>query len=322
MTVQPEDREIPGSNAQGQQPALKDGKVTPLASPLSVRADDEIISLLELWRILRSYKKMILATTLLGFLATAIAALLMTPVYRAEVVLAPVTESEDRTRLLGPLGELSGIAALAGADLQRGGRKNEAIAVLQSRLLTEKFIKDEKLLPVLFGDRWVGDDSKADGAASADAPTLSEAYELFDEKIRRVYEDRKTGMVVLAVEWEDPLLAASWANNLVQRANATMRQRSTEESRNAIRYLEEQLKATSAMELQQVLHRLIESEMKEIILANVNEAFAFRVIDPAAAPDKPFRPAVVLMMTLGVALGLVAGVILALFVNFTRTQKS
>ena len=40
-------------------------------------------------------------------------------------------------------------------------------------------------------------------------------------------------------------------------------------------------KQTSVVELQQVLHRLIEAEMKEIILARINEDFAFRVIDPA-----------------------------------------
>lgn len=301
------------------QPTPGDGKVTELTAPAAVPPDDEI-SLLELWHILRKQKKLILTALLLGIVLPAIAGLLMTPVYRAEVLLAPVTADEDRNRLLGSLGELGGFAALTGVNLQRGGRKNEAIAVLQSRVLTEQFIKDEKLLPVLFPDRWQAGDAEPEAIAGGDAPTLSEAYELFDEDVRRVHDDRKTGLVMLAVEWTDPELAAQWANELVRRANAVLRQRSTEESQNAIRYLQEQLKQTSAVELQQALHQLVESEMKEIILANVREEFAFRVIDPAVAPEKAFKPALPLMVLLGAALGLVGGVILALFMDFAGTQ--
>ncbi len=72
------------------------------------------------------------------------------------------------------------------------------------------------------------------------------------------------------------------------------------------------------MELEQVLHRLIESEMKEIILANINEEFAFRVIDPAAPPGEPFRPRWGQMLAIGGALGLTAGVTLSLLLGFSR----
>lgn len=318
--MQSEERNTAGL-AQRLQPAVKDGKITPLSGPVSVPVDDEI-SLLELWRILRRHKNIIFAATLLGIALPALAAWLMTPLYRAEVVVAPVTGKDDRHGLLGPLAELSGIAGLAGVSLSRGDRKNEAMAVLQSRLLTEQFIREQKLLPVLFPDRWVEGESDADDAAAGNAPTMYEAYTLFDEKIRRVYEDRKSGMVVLSIAWKDPQQAALWANRLIQQTNELLRQRSTEESKQAIHYLQEQIKQTSAVELQQVLHRVVESKLKEIILANVNEEFAFRIIDPAVAPEQPFKPVVPLMLTFGMLLGLIGGVVLAFVLNLVRPPEN
>jgi len=125
---------------------------------------------------------------------------------------------------------------------------------------------------------------------------------------------------VLAIEWEDPELAAGWANELVRRVNTLLRNRAAEQSENAVRYLQEQLKVTSVVELQQVLHRLIESEMKEIILANINKEYAFRVIDPATVPEEPFKPRMLPMLVIGTGLGLIAGIMLALLLNMARNR--
>lgn len=286
-----------------------------------VGADEDTVSLVDIWRILVRYRWVILAVMLLSTLAAGGTALWMTPMYRAEAVLAPVTDMDEKTRYSSRLSEFSGIAALAGINVERGGRKNEAIASLKSRLLTQQFIHDEKLLPVLFhrlwdekAQRWSVDDPE-------DVPTLWDAWKLFDEDVRRVYEDKKTGLVILSVEWEDPQQAASWANELVRRTNAMMRQRAAEESQQSIRYLREQLEKTSIVELQQVLNHMVEAEMKESILANINEEYAFRLIDPAAAPEEPFRPKVAPMVVLGAVLGLMGGILLALFLNFLRLQR-
>ena len=282
--------------------------------------EDEF-SLFDIWRILTRYKWMIFAGIALCVLASALFALLMTPVYRAEALIAPVTETDNNSRFAAQLDEFSGIAALAGVNMERGGRKNEAIATLKSRMFTEQFIKDEKLLPVLFRKKWDAENQRWDDLDPEDIPTLGDAYELFDEDLRRIREDRKTGLVVLSIDWEDADEAARWTNELVRRVNALLREKAVSESESAISYVQEQLKQTSVVELQQVLHRLIESEMKEIILAKINEEFAFRVIDPAVAAEEAFKPKLPLMLILGAMLGLLGSAILALLLNFLRTQR-
>lgn len=288
--------------------------------PLSA-SEDDVISLFDVWQILTRYKWVILAVTLVCALAGTLAALLMTPMYKAEAFLIPVSKAEDQGRYTSQLGEFAGIATMAGINLERGDRKNEAIATLKSRILTEQFIKDEKLLPVLFHKFWDPEAQRWDVNDPDDVPTLWDAYELFDEKLRRVYEDKRTGLVVLSIEWKDPELAARWANELVRRVNAMLRNRAAQQSENAVGYLQEQLKLTSVVELQQVLHRLIEAEMKEIILAKINKEYAFRVIDPATLPEEPSRPRMVPMVVVGGGLGVIAGIMLALLLNLAQRRR-
>ena len=280
------------------------------------------ISLPDFWRILMRYRVMILGVVLACTLTSTALALVMTPVYRAEIQVAPVSEKDSNGRFAAQLGELGGLAALTGINMEQGSKKNESIATLRSRKFTEQFIKDEKLLPVLFHNQWDAENQRWDETDPEDVPTLEDAWKLFNKKVRRISEDRTTGLVVLSIEWEDPSEAARWANELVLRVNAMLREKAASESEKAIGYLREQLGKTSVVELREVVNRLIESEMKEIILANITEEYAFRVIDPAVVPEEPFRPVVPLMIVLGAILGTILGVIIALARNVVGKQRN
>ncbi len=73
--------------------------------------------------------------------------------------------------------------------------------------------------------------------------------------------------------------------------------------------------------MQDVLHRLIESEMKKAILANINEEYAFRVIDPAVVPEEPFSPKIPSLAVLGVVIGGLVGLFVALVLNYRRVRR-
>jgi len=283
---------------------------------------EEGVGLLEIWLILMRFRVMILSVILVCTLASTLFALLMTPVYRAEIQIAPVSEKDSNNRFAAQLGEFGGLAALTGINMEQGSKKNESIATLRSRKFTEQFIKDEKLLPVLFHNQWDAENQRWDEIDPEDVPTLEDAWKLFNKRVRRISEDRTTGLVVLSVEWEDPQEAARWANELVLRVNAMLREKAARESEKAIGYLREQLGKTSVVELREVVNRLIESEMKEIIIANITEEYAFRVIDPAVVPEEPFRPVVPLMIVLGAILGAILSVILAFSRNLAGKRRN
>jgi uncharacterized protein involved in exopolysaccharide biosynthesis len=276
----------------------------------------EGISLLELGRTILGRRWTVLVIALLAGAAATAYAFLKTPVYRAEVVMVPAATSESGS-LTGLATQLGGLASLAGVDL--GGSETEvevAVATLKSREFTDAFVRDNDLLPVLFDRKW-------DASAKAwkvrdpdDAPTLRDAFERFDRKVRFVHRDRKTGLVSLRVEWKDRALAARWANQLVERVNRHRQRKAIEEAEKSIAYLHAQLRGTTVVELQQAVYRLIEAQTKKIMLANVREEYAFEVIDPAVVPDeddfaRPNRPLVI-------ALGLMAGVLAGIGVAVVR----
>jgi uncharacterized protein involved in exopolysaccharide biosynthesis len=296
--------------ANATQPPVPPGYPYGYPYPYPPVEDDEI-DLREYWRVLVVNKKLI---ALVAGVATAISlatAFLLTPVYRAEVLLAPATSEKS-----GGLGALAGqfgdLASLAGINIAGGGDSTEeAIATLKSRALTDVFIKENNLLPVLFEDDW---DLEGRTWKTRDAnkiPTLWRAYEFFNKKIRTVAADKKSGLVTLAIEWKNADQAALWANELVRRVNRQRQKEAIQEAESSIGYLQRQLAKTTSVEVEQAIYRLIEAQTKNIMVAQAREEYAFKVIDPAVPPEKKAKPKRAFILVLGVAFGLMLGVFVA-----------
>src|SRR3569623_1811084 len=97
------------------------------------QAQDEEINLLDYWRVLTRYKVMNIVVTLLAPAAGIAIANTMTPVNRAEVMLAPVSE-EEHGGLSALASQIAGIASLAGICLGSGGSICEhALSTLKAR---------------------------------------------------------------------------------------------------------------------------------------------------------------------------------------------
>jgi uncharacterized protein involved in exopolysaccharide biosynthesis len=245
------------------------------------------------------------AVLLVTALATA-TALLLTPVYRAEVVMLPVTEED--TGLKSIVGQFGGLASLAGVNLPSGGQQEEVIAILESRAFTAAFISERGLLPILFADRW--DPGTKAWKDPQDEPSLGEAVEFFNEQVRDVNSLAGAQTVMLAVEWREAGVAAEWANDLAARLNEHMRRRDIARAERSIEYLNRQLEKTQVREVQRALFRLLESQLKTVMLAQVNDEYVMRVIDPAVAPpaDDFVRPKRALIIAVGFVLSLVIAV--------------
>ncbi|HEY4732095.1 MAG TPA: Wzz/FepE/Etk N-terminal domain-containing protein [Gammaproteobacteria bacterium] len=282
--------------------------------PETYYAYEKEISLIDLWRSVVRYKQLIAAITLASALMAALAAFLMTPVYRAEILLSPV-QQEKRADISSLVSQLGGLDELAGINLGGGGNNTlEAIAILESRALTTAFIKEENLMPVLFAKKW--DAEKKQWKTGIEIPTEWDAYQRFDGSVRSVNLNSRSGLVTLAIEWTDPDIAAHWANQLVRRVNAERRAEAIREAETSINYLKQQLAVTSSVEIQQAIYRLIEAQAKTIMVANARSEYTFKVIDAAVAPQEKIRPKTQWM----IIQGLLAGLIIALFVVFVRSS--
>lgn len=245
---------------------------------------------------------------------SAAAAFLMTPIYRAEVVLAPQTRSSAQD-VLGALGRsFGGLAPFAGIGSAATAETQYAIAVLRSNGFARSFIQENHLLEVLFERDWDSTQRLWIGRKR----TLNDGVKLFDRSVRTVSIDPQTGIVTLRIEWKDPRLAADWANDLARRLNQTVRTRTIDDATRSIDYLNAELVNTPTLELREVLFRVLEAEASRRMLANVNEQYAFRVVDPAIAPnsDAPVRPRLAVMISVGALLGLILGLLAALVADY------
>jgi len=249
----------------------------------------------------------------------------MTPIYRASVVAVPA--GKERAGLGGmlsaALGSFGGLASLAGVNVNAAvSETDEALAVLRSRQFIGKFINDRKLLPVLFPDKW---DAKRGSwkVPEGEVPSLSQAAKYFLHDILSVSQDKKTGLVTVQVEWRDRLATADWANDLVRRINATMRERAISSSDSSLVYLRKELDAASVVEARVAISRLIETQINQKMISSVTTEYAFRVVEQATPSDRgdtsrPNRP---LMLLFGFILGAFVAVAGTILLALVQTSK-
>jgi uncharacterized protein involved in exopolysaccharide biosynthesis len=276
---------------------------------------DEIrrdLSWLAIWRFLGRHASTVWTSVAVVTVAAVILAFWMTPTYRAEVVIAPAESPTGLGQLGGQLGDL---ASLAGINIGNAGSRkaDEALEYLRSRIFTAGFINRHGLMPVLYAKKW---DAARNRWRDADnAPTISEAVKKFSTKVRQIVEDRRTGIITVAVIWTDPKMAADWANALIADADAELRARAVAEQNRSVDYLEREAAQTTDVDVRTAVFKVMESELKNAMLARTRDAYAFKVIDPAVVRDRrdresPNRPLIVLM---GIFLGVIVGVVVAAF---------
>lgn len=272
------------------------------------------ISLKDIADALLARRWLIVLMTVAFAIGAGAVAFLLPEKYEASIVLSPVDDGAGGK--LGGAGALlsqfGGLAALGGINVGVSGKKAEAIATLQSHGLTENFIRDNNLLPILYADKWDAERKAWKEQEPDNVPTVWKAEKKFKKKILSVDEDKKTGLVTLTIEWTNAELAAQWAKDLVGRANRDLRAREIKQCQTNLAYLNDQLTKTSVVELQKAIYSLIEAEIKKVMIANGSDEFAFRVIDPPRVAEERSSPMRGLIMVVGLFLGFTLGVVLAL----------
>jgi len=261
-------------------------------------------------------RRLLVSTTLVAGVIAATVTLFVQPSYRATVILAPPEKSSETGGIAALAGQFSGLADLAGVNLGGSGDIDQSIALMTSRHFIEQFMLDEHVLQTMYPKRWdavanqwkrredpkgyetvfswIADKVGTQGPPNkdienSDRPSLWLAVKKFD-RLMTVTKDKKTSLVILTVDWRDPVIAARWANQLVSLLNEHARSRAAEEAHRSVEYLNGELSKTHVLEMQETIYKLIEREMRTMMSANVRDEYAFRVLDPAVPPEERRSP--------------------------------
>ncbi len=285
---------------------------------------DEDIDLSAVAHTLWSKRLWIVASVIVVSLPFVAAAFLMDPVYRAATLLADArADSGSTSSLSSALNQLGSLASLARINVGGVNQVEEALAVMRSREFTEGFIQEENMLPELFPALWDASTQQWN-VPEEQRPTVTQGYRLFDSIRSTAQPGGRGGLVTVSIEWGDRTAAARWANALVARLNAEMRDRAIASTRLSVSFLEKELSATSTIDTRQAINRLMEAQINQRMLANVTQEYAFRVVEKALPPepDDVVRPNKLVLVALGPTIGFVFGVFAVLVVNIFAGKRA
>jgi len=283
----------------------------PLGYSSHVGADE--IDLRELWSVVWQGRWWVVGVTFLFAVASVLYALYLPNIYKSEVLLAPAEENSGGG-LASMAGQLGGLASLAGVSIGGGGDKTAyAIEVLSSRRFLSNFIKKHDLLvPIMAAKDWDPDSNEliydTDIYLSSEkkwvrditpprsvVPSLLEAVEEFQE-IFEVSHDKNTSFVTIKLKFYSPTFVQEVVGWLVEDINFALKEGDVAEATKSIHFLNAQLEKTSVTEMQSIFYQLIEDQTKTIMVAEVRQEYAFKVIDPPVLPEYKVSPSRLLIL--------------------------
>ena len=297
--------------------------------------DDEI-DLRELFTVLWAGKIKIIAVTAMFAIASVIYALSVPNQYKATALLAPAQSSGGG--LSGALGQLGGLASLAGVSIGGGesGEAQIAQEIMKSWNFIESFIADNDLAVEVFAaegwskgsntlkidndvydvqkNEWLIED---DDTGELRPPSSWKLFEKFSEQLA-VSEDKKSGLVSVSIEYYSPQIAKQWLDMYVSAVNAHMQKRKVAEVTNNINYLQAQIEKTSIAEMREVFYTIIEEQTKNKMVAEASPEYAFVAVSPSMVPEEKSQPKRALICILGTLLGGMLSVLLVLIMHYTK----
>jgi LPS O-antigen subunit length determinant protein (WzzB/FepE family) len=296
--------------------------------------DDEI-DLRELFGVLWAGKIKIIAITAVFAIASVIYALSVPNQYKATALLAPAQSSGGG--LSGALGQLGGLASLAGVSIGGGESSEAQIAqeIMKSWNFIESFIADNDLAVEVFAaEGWskgsnelqINDDVYdtqnkqwliENEVGLVGPPSSWSLFKAFSGRLA-VSEDKKSGLVSVSIEYYSPQIAKQWLDMYVSAVNAHMQQRKVAKVTNNINYLQAQIEKTSIAEMREVFYTIIEEQTKNKMVAEASPEYAFVAVSPSMVPEEKSQPKRALICILGTLLGGMLSVLLVLIVHYTK----
>jgi uncharacterized protein involved in exopolysaccharide biosynthesis len=262
-------------------------------------------------------------TTLIG-ISSVVYALSIPNVYESKIVLSASTSSESNN--LNVSGATGTLARIAGIDLGGSSSKAPSVTLAIEKITSRKFSKDfiikNSYQPELLASTgWNSAENKILYNSLYDdskdkllfVPSDTELYKSFINRIS-VSFDKRTKLTHITFEHYSPFFAKEVLENLVITINEDIKNVELQTANDSIVFLENQIAKTNVSDLKFIFSKLIEKNIKTVLLAEVNPEFVFTVLDPAYVPDLRSSPSRGLICVLITGFGfLILATFLAIF---------
>jgi hypothetical protein len=181
-------------------------------------------------------------------------------------------------------GQLGGLVSAAAGPSEAQSLAEEYISIMQGYAFTMDLLKGHHLVTLIQSES---------GGTPAQPLTPYRLYEAMSKRFDCKF-DLDSGNVQMTFmapsREESERILGFYIEDLQNR----LRHREIQEASLAIASLKQQVEMTGDSLLQQDLYQLLAKQIQRQQLAQVQADLAFSVIDPPIAPDKPFKPRVLL----------------------------
>lgn len=159
--------------------------------------------------------------------------------------------------------------------------RDRLMARMRSARFSEIFIKENELLPVIFHKHW---DAQKKSWIGDFQPEMRAAVSTFQNGMRGLEYDEKSGLLLIRFKTRDPQLSARLANRFVTRFNEFIREREVADLRSRREFLEKRLTETQNLELHRSIFRMLEVQLAAEMLLYAREWYPLEEIQPALPP--------------------------------------
>ena len=274
--------------------------------------EDEV-DLRELISVVWKEKIVIIVATGVVALSSIFISLSLTNYYTSEAVV--IARDQQDT----PLSEFSGLASLAGVNLDNAGNSLfKMMAIIESREFVKHLITFDDVLPSimaaksydassqeLYFDPEVYDSETKTWTREVPVnralePSYLEAHKEYLEMISMV-KDKLTGHISIGVEHVSPVFAKEFLTLIIQEANNLNREIDIESSSKALTYLTAELSQTPQLEVKKSISKLIEHQFETRMMASIHDDYVLIPLEPPFIPERksgPIRSLIVILSTL------------------------
>ena len=271
----------------------------------NINNEKESLNLFSVAEIFYKNKIKIVFFSLAVSMAALIYSFTMKEVYLSEALIMS-SESSQSNSLLD---RYSSLARLGGINLQTlapSNRLEEAIATLKSREFVLDIINKRKLDKILLAsNKWDKEKDeivfneniydtktekwKPDYFGPSGKPTNRQLYDAFSRRLT-IFKDLETRFVTLGFKSLSPRISKEILEGIIFEVNNSLRSKDIEYAKSSISYVESQLGKAITIDLKNIFYQMIAEQTKTIMLAQGQDDYIFKVIDPPFSPEKRISP--------------------------------
>jgi len=311
-------------------------KQNPLSTKNAAKSEDAPFDFIELWLVLWPRKWIIFFSTVAFVTGVVFYVLTLPNIYQSTALLSP-QQKQASNSLSSLAGQFGGLASMAGINLDSGANNDVVlnIEIMKSKDFIYKFIaKQHVKIPLMAAEKWVKQTNKLlidktkystntkkwvrkVPVGEVAEPSMFDTYEKFMENLT-IDQDKSTGLVSIAFKFIDPNLSKKWVNYLIADINQLIRQQKILENKKSIAYLQQQLGKTNVTEMKNVFYSIIEEQTKQMLLAEVQMDYAFKVIENPIVEERKVAPKRAVIVILSAIASFFFMSLLVLFIHFIR----